>query len=798
MKNTLYLLVIGTLLLVSNTGYSQTKKAWLKAADESFEEKNYYSALTFYSEALEFDTSNMDVRFKVAESARMFNAYSLAVENYKEVLKKDEEDKYPDVAFHLADMYMMLGNYEEALTHFNIYLGEHRDENEALTAKSEEAIETIAYAKEKIENFDESIVIERLGENVNTPYSEFASSELGTTLYYSSHQFEVDDKTRLPNKYLGKLMKSADEEDGAMLDGGLDIEGKSLANSAFNRDGTKIYYSVCDYVNANDIRCDLYVSDVVDDSTFTNAKILPPSINDTSFTSTQPHVAYDDLLGAEYLFFVSDRPGGKGKKDIYYTIIDGDDYAEIVNIESINTSGNDISPYFNITSQTLYFSSDGRKGLGGYDVYSADAVSGDFENIQNLDAHINSSYNDIYYRMADSEEYALFSSNRKGSLFLEDGQEACCYDIYKASFDVQEIELNAMTFDLLTRDSLTGVLVRLLDAKTGREIDRKTGVNTKDHKFKVKNQREYIIISELEGYYIDTTVIATGDFVGVLEKEIYLDSERFALDVQTFDKRSLAPLKGVQVRLVDLTDLTIADQVQTNQDTNQFLFILEPNKKYRVEASKYGYVTDIGEVSTIGKLESKRIKLDLFLDGFDLNQYLPVSLYFDNDMPDPGALHTSTDKVYSELYYQYIEQEENFKKRNPNERDRLESFFAENVKEGYVRMQKFYDELYKSMKEGIRINLTIKGHTSPIAVNKYNLVLGQRRVMSVKNDIAAYRGGILSEFLENGQIEITDISFGEEIQKTNASDSGGDRRSSVFSVDASLERRVEIIKVTEQ
>ena len=798
MKHTFYLLLIGTLLLVSNTGYSQTKKAWLEAADESFEEKNYYAALTYYSEALEFDTSNMDVRFKVAESARFFNAYSTAAENYKVVLQKDEEDKYPDVAFQLAEMQMMLGNYEEALNNYNIYLGEHSGEKEDLSKKAEDAIETIAYAKEKMENFDESVTIERLGEHVNTPYSEFASSELGTTLYYSSHQFEVDDKTRLPNRYLGKLMKSVDEENGAKLDGGLDVEGKSIANSSFNQDGTKIYYSVCDYINANDIRCDLYVSDVVDDSTFANTKMLPSTINDTSFTSTQPHVAYDDLLGAEYLFFVSDRPGGKGKNDIYYTIIDGDDFSEIINIENVNTSGNDISPYFNISSQTLYFSSDGRMGLGGYDIYSADAVDGSFENIQNLDANTNSSYNDIYYRISDNEEYALFSSNRKGSLFLEEGQEACCYDIYKASFDVQEIELNAMTFDLLTRDSLTGVLVRLLDAKTGRELDRKLSVDSKDHKFKVKNKREYLIISELEGYEIDSTIVNTGDFVGVLEKKIYLDSERYALDVQTFDKRTLEPLKGVQVRLVDLTDLTIADQVKTNQDTNQFLFILEPNKKYRVEGSKYGYVTDIGEVSTIGTISGKRIKLDLYLDGFDLNQYLPVSLYFDNDMPDPGALRTSTDKVYSDLYYQYIEQEENFKKRNPKEENRLTSFFADNVKEGYVKMQKFYDELYKSMKEGIRINLTIKGHTSPIAVNKYNLVLGQRRVMSVKKDIAAYRGGILREYLENGQIEITDISFGEEIQKTNASDSGGDRRSSVFSVDASLERRVESIKVTEQ
>lgn len=799
MKKRFNILLIGICLLGYMAGHSQTKKAWLKAANESLVKKDYYSALSYFSEALEFDTSNMDVIHQVAESARNFNAYTLAESSYQRVLDKDAEGKYPSSAYYLAEMKLMQGKYDDALNFFNIYLGENSDQDSTLTVDAKKAIESINYAKERIENYDTSTSIERLGENVNSPYSEFSAVDVGESIYYSSHQFTFDNKSRKADILLGKIMQSTSEENGEMVDGGIDIEGKTIANATFNRDGSKVYYSVCDYVDADNLRCDLYYSDIVDDTVFTNTVKLPEFINDTAHTSTQAHIAYDDFLGAEYLFFVSDRKGGKGKLDIYYTIIDDQGgFSEITNVEGINSPQNEITPYFDVNSQTLYFSALGRLGLGGYDIYSADAVDGEFKNIKNLDANTNSSYHDTYYKVADSGDYAYFSSNRKGSLFLEEGQEACCFDVYKATFDITEILLNAMTYDLLTQDSLTGVTVKLIDAKTGRELDRIDNLNGKDHKFKLVNGREYLIVSEKEGFYPDTTAISTVDIKGPIEKKIYLDSDRFALDVLTFNKRSKESLEGVKVRLIDLTDQTIADQIIVNEDGNDFLFLLEPNKNYRIEASKYGYVTDLAEVSTIGTLESKRIKKELYLDSFDLNQYLPVDLYFDNDMPDPASKKTSTNKVYSDLYYDYIKQEETFQKKNPQEREQITNFFENSVKPGYVQMQKFYDELYKSMKEGVKINLTIKGHTSPIAINNYNLVLGQRRVMSVKNDMKMYRGGILREYLENGQIKITDISFGEEIQKTNASDSASNKRSSVFSVDASLERRVEIIKATEQ
>src|SRR5690606_1614113 len=84
---------------------------------------------------------------------------------------------------------------------------------------------------------------------------------------------------------------------------------------------------------------------------------LPPPINLDSFTNTQPSVGKDQA-GNEVLYFVSDRPGGQGGLDIWFTTLMPDGtYSEPSNLAIVNSPGNDISPFFHFSSSTLFFSS---------------------------------------------------------------------------------------------------------------------------------------------------------------------------------------------------------------------------------------------------------------------------------------------------------------------------------------------------------------------------------------------------------------------------------------------------------
>lgn len=791
----LRLLSILLLVVTVQIGQTQTKKAFLKAAAEKFDEKDYYSALTFYGNALEFDSTDLEVRYQLAESAVKFNAYTTAAANYSYLLDVDTLGAYPDASLKLGQMWMMLGNYDEATNLFNIYMGEHSGESEKYDSIAQSGLEAADYAKDKIQEKDESVTINRLPDGINTPFSEFGARVLGESLFYSSHSV-TDEHVQWGDVLLGRVLESTDNSEGEVIDLGSLYSNKSVANAAFAPD-SMIILSVCDYVNPDELRCDLYSTTFGSDTTFSAPIKLP--INVDTATTTQPFIMVDGD-GKKYLFFVSDRDGGEGELDIYYTVHQQENlWTDPINVRSINTAGNDITPAYNEIDGRLYWSTDGRLSLGGYDVYSARRQKdNDFDDIFHLDAPVNSSYNDIYYAVEPAGEKAYFSSNRTGSLFIDPGSEACCYDIYESQLDIIRLEMIADTYDKLTGDSLTGVQVDLYDAETLRLLDTKTNKTGKGHRFELVQGRKYLVVSSKDGYFTDSLEVNTTGIEGPIKKDIYLDSDRYALDAYTFNRRTGSPLLGTTVRLIDVTDASIADIVQINDDGNDYLFLLEPGKQYRIEASKDGFITETAEISTIGGDVPKRIKVDLYLDSFDLNQHLPVSLYFDNDRPNPGSRSTSTDKAYSDLYYNYIEEEASYKRRNPSEKGRLSNFFESDVKGGYVQMQLFYDELFKAMESDEAIELTIKGHTSPLAVSKYNLVLGQRRVESVKNDLAIYRGGILRQYVDNGQIIITDISYGEEIAKGDASDSISNKRSSIYSVDAAKERRVEIIKATKQ
>lgn len=105
---------------------------------------------------------------------------------------------------------------------------------------------------------------------------------------------------------------------------------------------------------------------------------LPDYINLTSSTQTQPNIGYNKLNNKEVLYFVSDRAGGKGGLDLWYSIIDANgNFSEPMNLAGLNTVQDDVTPFYHIPTNTLFYSSKGHLGLGGFDIYQVrDQIDG--------------------------------------------------------------------------------------------------------------------------------------------------------------------------------------------------------------------------------------------------------------------------------------------------------------------------------------------------------------------------------------------------------------------------------------
>lgn len=111
----------------------------------------------------------------------------------------------------------------------------------------------------------------------------------------------------------------------------------------------------------------------------------------------------------QVLYFVSNRPGGYGGCDIWYSIVKDDKFQPAINAGPVvNTEGNEVTPFYDKVSKTLFFSCDERKGYGDYDIWSANGALSSWKTPEILDKPFNSEYNDIYFTLNPDGKSAIF------------------------------------------------------------------------------------------------------------------------------------------------------------------------------------------------------------------------------------------------------------------------------------------------------------------------------------------------------------------------------------------------------
>ena len=787
---------------------SPSKSQFIEAAEREFADKNYYGALIYYNEALEFDPVDKDVLFKAAESARLFNSYSKAAEKYQYLVDSLNDNTMPLVIYWLGSMKQHMGKYEEARKYFDMYMSEYGGLDTFYTARAKKEIASIEYAATQTKNFKRNVSFEKLGDDINTTASEVAGHLFKDEFYFTSMRYKEEKPVLFPAREISKLLKKNRDSLVVPLDGYINQRDFSVANSSVSTNGNYIYYTICEYINGSELRCDIYRSNIDPSGNLSNEMKLPDPINLPGTTSTHPHVTTDKVTGKEILYFVSNRKEGRGGMDIWYSLIDIKfGYSQPININEINTPDDEITPFYNNGSDFLFFSSNGRTGLGGFDVFKAGRINDTFGGVVSVGVPVNSSYHDIYYSENKEGNTAFLSSNRDGSYYLDSYYESCCYDIYKMEIKKIELDLNALTFDKLTGRPLKKATVILIDQDTGLELTRFRNDDGHEHKFQIAEDRNYIIVAQRENYNPDTIKLST---IGIDQSEsiirkMYLSTNMMLLDVFTFTKIGKIPLEGATVTLIDMTDKSKRDITEANLLSNEFNFMLDRGKIYKIIGKKDGY-TDAEEiVDTRPYDKSGLITKELFLDKFVLQDLLPISLFFDNDLPDIASKNTNTKTKYGDLVNNYMYRKSEYKERytkplgdatRENILNDYENFFEGDIKGGYDKFKMFINNVIQELEAGNKVELVLKGFASPRADSKYNLSLGQRRVNAVKNEMIFFDNEELKKYFMAGQLVITDISFGKELAPSDVVGDIKDERNSIFSLKAANERRVEIIRAS--
>lgn len=422
-------MVLFVLFYLPSGTCAQSYKQYVKAGDKAFAEQSWMQSLNYYAKALAFKPRKKTLLLQYALSAKELSAYDIAIPIFIE-LSKEKDAFFSVAAFHLGACYRLKGEYEKAISAYEQYIMQDKVDAQ-LKLDAITFIEDCKWAFNVVQSRTRDSVI-HLNQKINGPWSEFAPWYHKDTLYFSSLRFDNKKDPITPSRKLSGVLYSIKGAKARTVPRQFNDPDRHTAHTITSLNGNFQVYTLCDYQQIGTaIICQLYLRTWdLKKKRWSKPTLLPESINFKGATSTQPTLQL--LSSGKYrLIFVSNRPGGTGKNDLWYSDQQPDGSWGIpVPLSSINTKGNEGTPYFHNRSQVLYFSSDGRRGLGGYDIYKSEWDGNSFGEVSHLGYPINTSYNDLYYFINADSTHVYLSSNRPGSYYLDEINKACCNDIW--------------------------------------------------------------------------------------------------------------------------------------------------------------------------------------------------------------------------------------------------------------------------------------------------------------------------------------------------------------------------------
>lgn len=472
----------------------------IRMAEALKKEGKFADAGYHYEQAWLKKTKKTNLIYQAGECYYTVKDFRKAIEAYKHV--KDNNTDYPLVGLKYARCLKQDCQYDAASREFvyfiNTYTGPDKDKLGDIVQNDIRGCELGIQLTEK--NQGKSAKIEHLSENINSPMTEFAPAPFNDDILYFSSTMSGKAKI-YRSQYKGGEWTKAEEPKGFP-----NLEDVHYGNGAFAPDGSRFYFTECVEVAGDEgirSRCQIYVMKR-NASGWTDPVRLRDYINMEGTTTTQPCVVHRD--GKEYLYFVSDREGGLGGLDIWYAvrelISDDIDFTLPVNAGAvINSAGDEITPWYDAEEGTLYFSSNGKITVGGFDAFSSAGSGSQWKDAQNIGLPYNSCADDFYYCMNKSRTGGFVVSNR---MFGMEKVTTSNEDIFTFTFPEERTIASGKIYDKVTNKLTEGAKVTLYERLANGEKRLMNVQNSKDgnYMFELLPSRKMRIEVELPGYLL--------------------------------------------------------------------------------------------------------------------------------------------------------------------------------------------------------------------------------------------------------------------------------------------------------
>ena len=474
-KDFLYFYLILSYLLLMGCGADQAMKKGYKfyAIGEYFDAATQYRKAYSQTPAKEKKLKG-ERAMKLAECYRRINFTNKAITAYNNVVRNKQEDSLTH--FYLGQLYLKNGNYKEAAKQFKMASDSLPETNPHWQLARNGLKSALMAPKWKKEGSDYTVKRENLFNSRRAEYSPMLTGEDDNQLFFTStrNQAQGDEYSGITGAKAADIFMSQKDDKGKWgkpqaIDSELNSDFEEGA-CCFSPDGRTMYLTLCK-TDPNYPRYATIVASHRNDAVWGKPSEIVIS-KDSLYSYAHPAVSPD----GEWLYFVSELPGGQGGYDLWRCRLLGNDaVGALENLgTTVNTPGDEMFPTFRPNGD-MYFSSNGHPGLGGLDIF---ILKKGTRTLEHPLSPLNSQGDDFGMTFEGRLNKGFFCSNRgdnrgydhiysfynpeivqtvRGWVYEQDGYELPAAQVYMVGNDGTNLKLSVRGDGSFTQEIKPGV-----------------------------------------------------------------------------------------------------------------------------------------------------------------------------------------------------------------------------------------------------------------------------------------------------------------------------------------------------
>ena len=665
--NTSVLFFVGFISCLSI--YSQDRKAYRTKMTEGiklFEERNYPVALETLLSAYQIDSSNANLNYRIgfcylnakSDKTKAISFLEKASTNLSRNFNPYDptDERAPKNVYSLlGEAYLLNNSFEKARENYSKFKEELGD-NEEAQREVKKQIESCEVAKELTANPTKTIIT-NLGIEINTEYPEYCpiiNGDESVLIFTSRRPYSTSesysnidtDGRYLEDIYMCRKKGSSWGSPELVSISSPDenkLVNKNNAAVSITGNGQQLL------IYKEDNGGDIWASELEGDF-WGEAKPLKTDetdINDINTPYWETHACLS--VDGTTLFFVSNRPGGYGGRDIYRCVkLPNGKWSKATNLGStINTAFDEDAPFIHPDGVTLIFSSNGHRTMGGFDIFYSSRRNADKEKgwkwtlPTNMGCPINTTDDDVFYALSTDGKRAYFSSGRAGGL----GEK----DLYMAEMEQTIIEPTVLLKGSISFDGKDGnvgiVRISVVDMESG-EIVQEIKPNSKTGGYVMilnpgENGKTFIVNYEADGFqpFVENLKIEPGSSYQVIERalnlrSINLESKALGTIAVTgaLKNKEGKPIPGAKIIVKSNTTGELIDTYFSNSTTGKYYMVLNRGENFNLSFEAEGYLFHSENIDTPKENEYSQVVNDIAIEQIKEDATIILNnLFFDSN-----------------------------------------------------------------------------------------------------------------------------------------------------------------------